>query len=184
MKGEKHEHRSASSRPRGESRGEQRARVTITSRDEADAALKEMRDLLDWVGAHQIIAEEKINDIREELVDKTKVSLKEITSLEKALQKWAEKDRENWEGKKTLELNFGSLSFRLSTPAIVFTLKKAAHVIERLKAHSLKHCVRVKESVDKDRLAAYPDDVLKEVGCRRVQKEEFYAEPKREEVKG
>lgn len=66
--------------------------------------------------------------------------LKVLAENEAALKLWAKSDRTNWTG-KSLELNFGTIGFRLPSPAIKLKLK-IANVIERLRAKKMLTCIR------------------------------------------
>jgi phage host-nuclease inhibitor protein Gam len=77
------------------------------------------------------------------------------------------------EGKKSVELPHGRIGFRLCPPAIRL-LKKVESVIAALRGRKLADAIIVKESVNKDVLATYGDDLLKDIGAKRIQASEFY----------
>lgn len=84
--------------------------------------------------------------------------------------------------KKSLDLTFGVIGFRLSTK-----LKTAAKitwemVLASLKSHGFKDAVRVKEEVDKEVLGGWTDERLATVGVTREIKDEFYIDPKQDAV--
>jgi hypothetical protein len=92
-------------------------------------------------------------------------------------------DRKTRDG-KSLELNFGTIGFRLPKAAIKLVLG-VENIIERLRAKKMHTCIRTVEQVDKEALANYDDEVLLDVGCARTKpKDKFWYEVKREEVKG
>lgn len=160
----------------------ERPRITIRSTEDADLALKQIGAMQDEISRIELRENEIIRQAEARMIEGTKHPRKWLCANERALQKWAESDREAWES-KTLDLVFGKIGFRLTPPAIVYLLKRIEHVIERLRAKEMTSCIRVSEKVDKEALQAYDDETLREIGCKRVQKDEFYYEVKREEVK-
>ena len=158
-------------------------RLLIFDREEANAALKKIGELK--VRINTILNREQkiILDASERITEETEADRQCLKVVEKELERWATGNRATWGESRSLQLTAGLLSFRLTPPAIVYTLKKVKHVIERLRAKKMAACIRMKEEVDKEALAAYPDDVLREVGCKRVQKDEFHYDVLMPEVK-
>jgi phage host-nuclease inhibitor protein Gam len=107
------------------------------------------------------------------------------------LQQWAESSPEEFqEGKKSVDMLHGRVGFRTGTPKFK-TL--AGWTFERVKDACKtdglgENYVRIKESLDKEALlgafasGALTDAQLRAVGCRVVQDESFFVEPKSEEV--
>lgn len=154
---------------------------SVTNREEADEALKQLGILADKIATIEIRESDSVRKAQERIVNDTAAYREQKGVIEKALEKWAKDDSGNWEA-RTLELNFGKLMIRLSPPAIRLKLK-VEHVIERLKAKKMKSCIRVKEEIDKDALLQYDEDVIEKVGCQKVQKENFSYELKEVEAK-
>jgi phage host-nuclease inhibitor protein Gam len=154
----------------------------ITSREDVDAVLEAMGRAQAMIEAEELEAESKITDIRAKLVDKTAPLRISLAGSEKALKAWAKGDYKSWPA-KSLELNFGTIGFRLPKAAIKLKLA-VENIIERLRAKKMHTCIRTVEEVDKEALANYDDEVLLDVGCERTKpKDKFFYEVKREEVK-
>jgi phage host-nuclease inhibitor protein Gam len=81
---------------------------------------------------------------------------------------------------KTKVLNFGSTGFRKSTKLII---QKVKDVIIMLKAKGMESCVKKKESINREVLGTYTDEVLESVGVTRKKGDEFWFEPKYEKIK-
>jgi phage host-nuclease inhibitor protein Gam len=99
-------------------------------------------------------------------------------------QAWAEANPTEFGGKKSLEMVHGTVGFRTGMPR----LKLLAgwtwdRVKETLLQGNFKDYIRTKQEVDKERLLAERDqigDAMGKIGCRVVQDEPFFVEPKRE----
>lgn len=156
--------------------------VVIETRDDADRALQRLGELARCIESMEQDAEDSINAIRQALVEESENARKALVLNEAALKAWAKRDVKTWAG-KTLDLVFGSMSFRTPPPSIKLLLE-AETIVERLRARRMTTCIRVKEEVDKEALENYSDEVIEAVGCERKQgKDKFYYECKAEEVK-
>ena len=80
--------------------------------------------------------------------------------------------------------NWGKIGFRW-TPWRIVALKKlkVERIIERLRARKMAHLIRKTESVDKEKVLNYDNETLAPLGMKKVHKDEFFYEVKREEVK-
>ena len=156
--------------------------IVIETRDDADRALQRIGQLQRSIAGKEQDAEKDIDEIRKQLVEDTRHEAQALADNEAALKLWAKNDRATWTG-KSLELNFGTVGFRLPSPAIKLKLK-IANVIERLRAKKMLTCIRTVEKVNKEKLASYDDAMLLDVGCERTKpKDKFWFECKHEEVK-
>ena len=158
-------------------------KITIKIAVEADEGLKMIGALEDFVSTREIEHNATVAEMKAELVERCGPVKKSLKRWVAALKKWATKGAEFPEGSRTLELNFGCVWFRWTPWRIEFRLDEET-VIERLRARGMTSCIRTVESVNKEALEAYDDDVLKAVGAYRDRDEKFYYEVKREEVKG
>ncbi|MDA8155594.1 MAG: host-nuclease inhibitor Gam family protein [Actinomycetota bacterium] len=96
--------------------------------------------------------------------------LAEIARLEAEMQVFTEAHREGLGAKQSLQLTFGTVSFRKSTRLIISSVKKAvAQIREKLGASYL----HIKESPDKDALDKLDDKTLASVGVKRKSGETF-----------
>lgn len=154
---------------------------TITTQAEADELLRDIGRLEDKIATIHARESEIIRLANERAVAEAKPLIDERKMMVEELEAWARENEKEWE-QRTLTLTFGRLYFRLGKPAIKL-LRKAETILERLRAQGMQSCIRVKEEIDKEALAAYDADVLSEVGCKRMQRDEFYYEVFRPEVK-
>jgi phage host-nuclease inhibitor protein Gam len=156
--------------------------IVIASREDADNVLSLVSEILEKIADEEAIADQAIREIRTALVDGTEDLRVSLGAYEDALEAWAKTDRKTW-AEKHIELNFGTVGFRLPKPAI--KLKAAVEtIIERLRAKKMQTCIRTIEEVDKKALANYDDETLADIGCKRTKpKDKFYYEVKKEEVK-
>ena len=143
--------------------------VLVATLTDADNVLEELARL-----------ERRTNSLRDEMnetIDAAKARAADLMVeiearrklLEGALSAFALLNKaELFKGRKSVELDFGSLSFRLSTRLVTagrgVTWDK---VLERLKDRGHESGIRVKEEVDKEALAAWDDETLEAVGVRK-----------------
>jgi len=156
--------------------------LVIESRAEADSLLAEIGRLEASIQDAEIDATLKAQLIRDEMEAATEPIRLALAARVKALHAWAKKDEKNWPG-RTCELTNGKVYFR-TPPAAIKEELETETIVQRLRARKMTSCIRTKEEVDKEALAAYPDSVIEAVGCRRTKpKDKFYYEVKKEEVK-
>lgn len=157
--------------------------MAMRTKEDADRALKEMGRLQDTIESIELRESEVIRLAKERMVEETLPAKTLLADYEKALQKWAVDNPVLFPtNSRTLVLNFGKIWFRKSPPEIRL-LVKAKTVLARLRAKRMFDCIRDNPQVNREALAAYEDDVLKELGCKKNQKDKFYYEVKREEVR-
>ncbi len=159
----------------------------LVSRAEAERVLGEFRELsiqraqvhLDIEAARQAIEQAHAPRLAE--ID---------TALEERaeqLSHWATTNQVEFGTRKSLELTHGVIGWRTGQPQLKtrtgFTWER---VLETLQKLGLSGFIRRKEEVAKDAILAARQDLeatgrLKEIGCRVVQDEPFFIEPKIEE---
>jgi phage host-nuclease inhibitor protein Gam len=148
----------------------------IADLDQANEILRKIADLQRTQTSLTLEAEGKIDSIRQALEIKLASSKKEIEKYELSLSAFANTQKQElFAGNKTVELNTGFIGFRQSTSISItkFTIKILAQ-LKQFKA------IRIKKTVDKDVLAKYSDKALAEVKAKRIVKDEFWYEIKKE----
>lgn len=156
--------------------------LIVETRAAADLMLAEIAKLETMIKDEELDATAACELIRDQLADATENLRRALAVRVKALQTWAKKDEKSWPG-RTCELMHGKVYFRLPQAAIK-ELLEVETIVERLRARKMTSCIRTKEEIDKEALAAYRDDVIEAVGCKRTKpKDKFYYEVKKEEVK-
>jgi len=125
-------------------------------------------------------AEEKIRRIREDTAACTAEVLTTAQNLRDAIEEFAGAHEEEFGKARSKALPHGRIGWR--TVVSIRLDRKAEFIVAALEAADLSDAVIVKKSPNKDVLAAYGDETLREVGCRRVRRDAFYVEPKEEEA--
>lgn len=151
--------------------------ISVKTEDDADKALRAMGRLRDAIAALELSYQIEVRELEERLSEEIAPLKKNLTAYEKALEKWAREDEHNgnWGAARTLKSAIGKIYFRLTPPALRL-IRPVEFVLERLRARKMLSCIRVKEEINKEALDAYDDEILREVGCKRTQKDEFYYE--------
>lgn len=104
-------------------------------------------------------------------------------TIEQALAQFAFVHKATFfEKRKSLDLTFGVIGFRLSTKLKTATKITWDKVLASLKSHGFKDAIRIKEEVDKDVLGTWTDERLATVGVTKDTRDEFYFEVKQDAV--
>lgn len=133
------------------------------------------------------IAEEQIaladieSDMQRQIIGIKKISEQtskphadRIASLERDLKQFVEEHREDLGKTKTKVLNFGEVSYRLSTSVVLPTAKeKLAEIIRKIKARKMTDCIKTEEKILKENLKKYGEDTVNAVGATWKQKDTF-----------
>jgi len=126
-----------------------------------------------------------------EVIDRAKAGAKLKTEplgirrkeLETALAQFAEHNKaELFQKRKSVELAFGTIGFRLTTSIKTAAKTTWAMILEKVRDYGFSEAIRTKEEVDKEVLRGWSDEKLATVGARRDTKDEFYIEIKAEEL--
>jgi phage host-nuclease inhibitor protein Gam len=112
------------------------ASITISAREDADEALEAIQSLKAYIVLKEQLATDKIGEIKDQLILDTAEERADLINLEDALEDWASADRKNWTAKH-VELNFGTVGFRIPKAAIKLTLG-AKTILERLRARKMR----------------------------------------------
>lgn len=151
----------------------------LKSWEEADAALKKIRDAEIALGLIEADMEKCIMDVKEKAEDEAIPYKDRIKKLELQLKEFTTLNRGELKG-KSREMAFGTVGFRMSTSLM---LPKAAEgVIRKLKKLGMGDCISTKESVNKDVLKTYDEKTILMVGARLKKKDAFWYETRREEL--
>ncbi|GAB6170763.1 hypothetical protein JCM15765_02410 [Paradesulfitobacterium aromaticivorans] len=146
--------------------------------DDVNLNLKEMGELEMAIEGIEAKMNEQIQDIKLDAELKAKPLKDKIEKLSVEIKGFVEENRAEIKG-KTMNLNFGSVGFRQSTKILI---KNAKAVISALRAKNMNDCIIVKESVDKDVLRGYPDEVIASVGAGKKVEDAFWYEVNREKL--
>ena len=150
--------------------------LAIDSLEEADAVLAEIAGRKRQIALYEIRFKEEVDRLKAECAANCEPIRQGIAEREQALVQFGIARREElFRGKKSLDLNFGTIGFRASSA--LKTVKKLTweRVLGLIKEKGLP-CVRVKEEVDKEALRALAPEKLAEVGCKLEQADDFFYE--------
>lgn len=84
---------------------------------------------------------------------------------------------------RSLDLAFGVIGFRQSSPLVQQTHITAAMTLEKLREYGFTEAIRTKEEVNREAMTGWPDERLEMVGVRRQHKDTFFIDIKVEGVK-
>lgn len=157
--------------------------VTLSSWEEVDETLK-------IIAEHEIALEnikgemnKEINEVKEKAGTKSSIHKDAITVLEKRLKNFVTSHKSELDG-KTKKLNFGQTGFRSSTAVSIPRGKdKVSAIIDSLKKKNMDDCIKVEESINKDILKKYDEEVIISIGASLKKKDEFWYECEHAEVK-
>lgn len=160
------------------------AETLVAGPADADRVLEELADLSRRATAVKCAMNERIDAVKAE----AKLEIDEIESrqkvLEAALGSFAVMNRAVYfQDRKSLELTFGTLAFRLSHRIV--TAGRGVtwdQVLGRLKELGHLDGIRLKEEVDKEALAGWDDAKLERVGAKRKTEDNFGYTLKQQDV--
>ena len=145
-----------------------------------DAALLSIGQIDREIEGYEADIQKVVEELKQETIRIVKPLQEKKTALELQIQAFCEGRREEMGNKKSRELNFGKVSFRLSTKIVIRGVQAC---IDALRSLGLKDFIRVKESPDKEKMKDLDDAVLAQVGAKRQPEDVFGYEVNRERVK-
>ena len=142
--------------------------------EEVDNAMKELGEL--QIKKEKLEGEQtlKINQIKDETLQKAAGLDERISKLKKEIERFAEEHRADFSQKRSKNLNFGKIFFRYTES---ISAKCIATAISALKALNLDSFIRVKEELDKDQLKTLDAKTLARCGITLKQVDKITIEP-------
>ena len=156
----------------------------IKNWNDVDVALKQLASL--EVKRNEIEGEmnEKINAVKEEAKSRVAPILEQIKHLTKLIELFAASRKDEFAKKRTKELTFGKVGFRVVTSVSIPRDKaKVEALLKSLKAYGLSDCITFIEKPDKEKLKELDDTTLVKLGLEKKVKDSFRIEPYLEKVK-
>lgn len=151
----------------------------IRTIEQANKALFKIAQLRLEIKQLNTETEKEINFLKENLIRKVEPYQEQIQEIENGLFTFAEFNKNLlFQQKKSVELDFGLLGYRQSTK---ISIKK--QTLEKLKEKGLFNAIIVKESVNKEILKDFDNELLKEVLAKRIIEDKFWYEIKEDVVK-
>lgn len=149
--------------------------VMVTNLQEADKVLEELAELERSASAVTNDLNEVIDAAKAVAAEKMAVVAARKSLLESALASYAIMNKAAlFKDKKSVDLDFGVLSFRCSTSIVPAGSKITWEmVLGKLKEHGLQDGIRIKETVNKEALLEWDDKKLEKVGAKRKTEDKF-----------
>lgn len=164
--------------------GKKTPSLKIETTDDADRALQRIGQLRLHIAESESEANRQIDAIRELLVEDTAASRATLAQNEAALEAWAEEHKALFVKPRSMELNWGTVGFKLSPWKIIILGRlKVDTVIEKIRAAKMTSLIRPKFEINKEAAVNYLNSDLAKVGLRKKQSDEFFFETKEIEVK-
>lgn len=157
----------------------------LTSWDEADTAIRALGELNIKIDRLTGDATIQINQIKESLKKETEELAKEAKKLEKAITDFAERHKADFAKKRSIELTFGTVGYRLvRNVSLPRDKDRTAALLGTLRSFELFDCIKTEEKPDKDKIAALSDDTIVKLGLKRTIKDSFRIQPDIEKITG
>ena len=152
----------------------------VNTVEDADAILAEIAARKRQISLHEIALKEDVDKLKTECAARCEPLKKDIEAREQALAR----REELFKGRKSRELTFGTIGFRVSSS--LRTIKKMTweRVLGVLRERGMTNCIRIKEEVDKEALRTLGPNTLADVGCKLVQEDGFFYELNETELEG
>jgi phage host-nuclease inhibitor protein Gam len=143
--------------------------------DDVDALVHLMARADADVADFKASADEKVRAVGAGLQKQIAPLLALREALEDAVETFASGHRRDFGDARSMALAHGRLGWR-STPPAVKLLRPAEEILALLKERGLGKAILVTERPSKDILATYPEDLLRELGVRVTQHDDFFVE--------
>jgi len=151
--------------------------------DDVDAALRELAELEVKVQGIEGEMTEKINAVKEKAKRDSAPLTERIKYITKQIEHFAAAHKEEFAKKRSKELTFGKVAFRLvSSVPVPRDKAKVEALLKALKAYGHSECITYVEKPDRDRLAELDDATLAKLGLSKKVQDKFRIEPYIEKV--
>jgi len=148
--------------------------------DQADICLRRMGEIDIAVEKIQGDMTLKINEIKEAAATRAEGLKVERAALEYQITQFCEGNKTDFAKKRTKELTFGVIAFKVTTK-IVIRAKKAC--VAAMEALGLQQYLRITKEPDKDLMLGLDDQVLAKVGASKKIEDKLRIEPAIEKIK-
>jgi len=149
-------------------------RAAIDSWDDVDRLLARLAEIDARRDKIQSDADERIRAIRAEVIEAASSLSEERKVLVKEIEAFAKGRRRDFGHKRSLALAHGRVGWRQSQQ--IRFIRKAEEVVAALEAKGLDLAVMVTKRASKETMETFDDDLLAEVGAKRVRRHKFFVE--------
>lgn len=151
--------------------------------DDVDANLKRLCELEVAIAKVEGDATIEMNEIKEVAKQKAAPLQNEKEFLTKQIESFCEQNKAEFVDKRSRELNFGTVGYRLvKTVSVPRDKGKLEALIRSIKAFGLADCIAYKEEPDKDKIVELEDSTLVKLGLKRITKDNFRIVPAIEKI--
>ena len=149
--------------------------VMVTSLQEADKVLEELAGLERKASAIKNAMNEKIDTIKAEAAEEMIEVEARQKELEGALSSFALMNKESlFQKRKTVDLTFGTLSFRSSTRIVAYGKgSNQKTMLIKIKEMGFWDGLRMIEELNKEALQAWDDEKLAKIGAKKKTEDTF-----------
>ena len=116
----------------------------------------------------------EINNIREKYNEITEGLTKEISDIEKDIERFCEQNKNEFLEDRTKRFSFGTISYRLTRS---FKIQNTIAAIKSLKALKCFDCIKTTESIIKENLKEVDKSQLKKCGIDIIEVDKISIEP-------
>jgi len=120
-------------------------------------------------------ADERIGRVNAELAEAIAPLAAIRDELAEAVETFASSHRKDFGGERSMALAHGRVGWRTSPPAVRF-LRPADQIVADLEARGMDFAIMVTKRPSKDVLVEQDADLLRELGVRVTQRDDFYVE--------
>jgi phage host-nuclease inhibitor protein Gam len=152
----------------------------LTSWDEVDASIRRMGEIDIRIGKAMGDLTLKVNEFKAEVEIKVEAMKKEHQALEQAIAAFCEERKEEFAKKRSKELTFGLIAYKVTTKIAIRSIKACVAAMEAL---GLEKYLRVEKKPDKETMINLDDQTLAKVGASRKTEDNLRIEPYIEKVK-
>lgn len=148
-----------------------------------DNTLKRLAEITVAVAKINGDATIRMNEIKLEAANKAASLQVEKDALEKQIEIYCEANKHEFADKRSKELNFGTIGYRIvKSLSLPKAKEKVEAIIKTIKALGLKDCIAYEEKLDKDAICELDDTTFARIGIKRTIKDSFRIQPRIEEV--
>lgn len=157
----------------------------LASWDEVNLSLAEIGEHKRDIEAIEAEMQKAIDDAKLAAEMQARPHQEAIKRLEAGMIGYVDDHRDEMDGKKTKDLNFGQVGYRKSTKVMLPKgAAKIAEIIAKLKARRMTDCIITKpETIDKDALKKYPANDIVDCGVGLDVQDTFWYQVDKEKLK-
>lgn len=160
-------------------------KLIVKDVQQAEGALAEMLAISRKLSLIEGAMNEQIDDAKARAQQESTPLFARYTELEKAVKAFGTLNKSRlFANKKSLDLAFGTISFRQSERIVLQNGISDVMALQKLREFGLLDGIRVKEELDRAAMMAWPDSRLEMVGMKRRTVESISVDVKVEELAG